>query len=467
MILKNLNQRINLLFVKNMNFCNVLKTPEKFRGTKILSISKKTKSKTRGKKQDKNSSNKHKKKSAPLRVVPISKKNGFMSKKIKEKKNVEKPVPRAQKPKNIEFVDMSEGYNIFYIDEKIREKMEYDISTVDELQNDLEILLKILSKSDNRVNDLKTKQKASMMRRRIQDLETTFLYGFYILETNNILKQYRYHAARIIKVSFCSFNDKFDENQHECNKLEKQYISIAKKYIDIENIEKTNEVMTCKSCNSIKFIVCESTLYTCENCGEMIEILDENPTFHDGNRVNLCSRYTYNKKGHFEDTLKEYQAKQNTSIPPYIFEDIKIWCGHHGISLDKEKIEKVGVNFLTKDHLYMFLNEKKYPRENHYKNINLIHYKLTNVLPPNITSLEKVLLDKYDKYEETYEIVKDSERKNSLNVWYVLFKFLEHESFKCVKEDFYILKTRSKLEEHDSVWKKICKVNEWTYYPTI
>ena len=46
-------------------------------------------------------------------------------------------------------------------------------------------------------------------------------------------------------------------------------------------------------------------------------------------------------------------------------------------------------------------------------------------------------------------------------------KLLQKLKYPCREEDFYILKTREKMLEHDQIWKKICAELLWTYVPTV
>ena len=59
------------------------------------------------------------------------------------------------------------------------------------------------------------------------------------------------------------------------------------------------------------------------------------------------------------------------------------------------------------------------------------------------------------------------DNSQDLNGQFVLFKLLQKLKYPCRQEDFYILKTREKMLEHDQIWKKICLELKWTYIPTV
>ena len=58
-------------------------------------------------------------------------------------------------------------------------------------------------------------------------------------------------------------------------------------------------------------------------------------------------------------------------------------------------------------------------------------------------------------------------RKNFLSYSYVLHKFCELLELDHLLQYFSLLKSREKLQQQDSIWKKICNDLEWQYIPSI
>lgn len=76
--------------------------------------------------------------------------------------------------------------------------------------------------------------------------------------------------------------------------------------------------------------------------------------------------------------------------------------------------------------------------------------------------------DKFEKmflrYIDTFFIMKnkgDIKRKNLLNYNFVFYKLFEMLEFKIIKTFFELPKGRKTLENHEIVWKQICKYNNW------
>jgi hypothetical protein len=207
----------------------------------------------------------------------------------------------------------------------------------------------------------------------------------------------------------------------------------------------------------------DENIYICRNCGNVVELLDESPTFKDTDRVNLSYKYRYTKKGHFTDAIKRFQGKQNKAIPSFVFKILEKEILDHNLTF--QNISKGIIHeFLSDNHLTEF-----------YEDLNLIYNMITKTPLPDISIYEKELSEMFDYEERVYEEVKDPKRQNSQNVDFKLFKLLQLLNYPCsIDQDFFILKTESKLKEHDEKWNEIIdKIhekggdkNKWRKIPT-
>ena len=118
----------------------------------------------------------------------------------------------------------------------------------------------------------------------------------------------------------------------------------------------------------------------------------------------------------------------------------------------------------------MFLKQLKYP--NQYENINFIYYNLTNKRIDDIEFLEHQLIDDFKELANLYDLVhgKDTpgalDRKNFMNVQYILFQLLKRHNHNCNIEDFAILKTVEKKKFHDEICSKLFEKLCWNFTPT-
>jgi len=155
-----------------------------------------------------------------------------------------------------------------------------------------------------------------------------------------------------------------------------------------------------------------------------------------------------------KDAIAKFQGKQNTTIPTVIYAMIKDEMNKY--SIDEES--------LTKNHLFLFLSQ--YELGDHYENIHLIHHTLTGKPCPEISQYEERILQLNDIFEQVYAVIKDPEKKNSLNVNYKLLKFCQHLGANVTRDDFSFLKTYPKIKEHDDVTEKIFSILGWYFIET-
>lgn len=360
----------------------------------------------------------------------------------------------------------AKDYNIFHIDSKIREKLSSTISTIPELELDLKRTLWIWNHGDDPAQQVLAKHQASIIRRRIQDLESTLELTFYIFRTDDLLEEYRGLVKNSGQRSFVKINSKLqEENETRMKEIVNQYLCIAQNYIEIKNLSQLPKKITCSACNGKDFVLSpeDDSIYICKNCNNEQEILDDAPSFKDTDRVNMSSKYTYSRKGHFTDAKKRFQGTQNTDPK-------KIQIAADAVEkqmLQHNLVAQQGLpNSMSKDHVYLFLSEQNL--SNHYEDLNLLFYIITGVPCPDISEYDELLDELFDKQEQALDKIKEDNRINSLNVNYKLYKLLQKVGYPCRKDDFHILKTPTKEEEHDFkmqiAWKMLGP--GWDWIPT-
>lgn len=358
----------------------------------------------------------------------------------------------------------AKDYNIFHIDSKIRDKLSANISTVKDLELDLTKILWILNNGDDPAQKVLAKHQASMLRKRIQDLESTLELAFYIFRTADLIEDYRFLICNAGAKSFVSVTpSKCNDSTFRMNELVGEYLCIAQDYVEIENLSQRPKKLICPACQSIDFLLSsdDDSIYICKTCQTEVEILDDAPSFKDTDRVNMASKYTYTRKGHFIDAVKKFQGTQNTD-PKKIQNAVLVVeeeMNQHNLVAEQNLRTSV-----SKDHVYMFLSERGF--SNHYDDLNLIFHIITGVECPNISEFVDELYEDFDKLEDVLEEIKDDDRTNSLSVNYKLYKLLQRRGYSCRKDDFYILKTKTKEDEHDEKMKEAWNVLGWKWIPT-
>ena len=356
----------------------------------------------------------------------------------------------------------SSDIDIIVIDTNIRnnfKKQHTDIYIYKKRLSDIEDSLKNLELNNKNKHILENSYKYLL--KYIEDLENETQYNFYIIRTVEILEEYKELLNEPIKLSFLGKNNK--NNKNKVNIINK-YMEIANEYIIIDNLPKNKEKIICKNCNNKKdFEIIDNSIYICNVCYNQ-QLIQYNSSYSDVLRINISSKYMYDRKVHFRDCIKQYQGKQNCNISTKIYTDLFTQFNNHHLILKNEINDKDKFKNITKNHILVFLKELSY--SNQYENVHLIHYNLTGIKPDDISHLEGILLDDFDVLTELYDNkFKDINRKNFINTQYVLYQLLLRHKHSCKKEDFIILKTIDRKYFHDEICKSLFEHLGWNFSP--
>lgn len=317
--------------------------------------------------------------------------------------------------------------------------------------------------------------KQNELKEYIIEIETDTKLNFYIAESLEILIKYKNFLDTPMKLSFTG---KKMKNNKEKTAVINEYILIANKYIDIElpsALIQPKSKIICDNCKNTKeFDIVENNTYVCLQCSAQKSVIKHTSSFNDIDRINISSKYCYDRKIHFRDCINQFQGKQNCTIQSHVYEDLEIQFKNHYLLVEGTDITKEEkYKHITKEVIMIFLKDLNYTK--HYENVNLIHYVITGIKPDDIGYLEDKLMRDFDiltdLYDQKYkEIVlmygyDDHLRKNFINTAYVLFQLLNKYKHPCKKEDFSMLKTVDRINFHDIIIKYLFEHLHWNYSP--
>jgi hypothetical protein len=373
---------------------------------------------------------------------------------------------------------MNYDIDICLIDNQIKSFFQQEDDKLTDYIKKLEEL-KILCEDTEMSNVLKNniKKEIEHLNDKIYDISNKISYNFYIIDSMPILEEYKILLKNPIKLSFTG--KKNSENK-EKNEIIKRYVNIAEKYYKLSDILKThpqtqNKQKTlklnyiCQLCNNKKnYQIIELKTYICLECGSQQEYFFNSSSYKDVNRINISSKYTYERQVHFRDCINQYQGKQNSTIHDDVYKDIIKELENHqlvnpDISLSKEeRYQRV-----TKEHILLFLKETGHTK--HYENVFLIYNNITGKKLDDISHLEQQLIDDFDVlsalYDKKYKVNKKITRKSFINSQYVLFQLLRRHKHPCKSEDFNVLKTLDRKSFHDDICKDLFEELGWNFYP--
>jgi hypothetical protein len=357
---------------------------------------------------------------------------------------------------------MENQIDILEIDLSIRENFKAREEKIKEYRDELtEINLTINS------NTLSYRSKKNLgidsenLKNLIDDIENKKSFYFYISESTMLIEEYKEILNTPILMNF---DGKIIKDSKRKKQVIKEYINIAKKYKDIDIIKNKCLKLTCNNCENKKDFEIDENVYRCIECGSEQEDHTNISSYKDIDRVNISTKYTYDRMIHFRDSMNQHQGKQNSTIDKKVYDDLeKQFENHQLLNTNPNCSKQERFKNITKEHILIFLKELGYTK--HYENVTLIHYKFTGVKPDDISYLEDKLMDDFVKLTDLYDLrfKKIINRKNFMNTQHILFQLLNNRKHPCKKDDFNMLKTTDRKFFHDEICQKLFQELGWNY----
>jgi hypothetical protein len=369
-----------------------------------------------------------------------------------------------------------EQIDILTIDESIKKFYKTGEDNIPLYQEKLESIKKIYESPGLTLStSLTLAQEIRELECLIEELTNKTIYCFYERDTADIIQDYKILLSKPIKMSFMT---RSVQNNTEKIQYIASYVKITKECYDsfkFPFLEKITPPLvevkrkTCTSCNlPINCDVIEGRTSICVHCGVEEELFGSSSSYKDANRVNVTSKYTYERKIHFKDCMNQYQGKQNATIPDKCYQDIIHQLNIHGLLIGNETTPK-DVRFakVQKSHIYMFLKETNWAK--HYEDVNLIFHTITGKRLDDISHLESKLLDDFDElssaYDRKFKQINKIDRKSFINTQYVLFQLLRRHKHACKEEDFNMLKTLDRKSFLDDICSQLFGELGWNFTP--
>lgn len=313
---------------------------------------------------------------------------------------------------------------------------------------------------------------------------------YFQLDIAPMIERYHDLNKQIMVIPFFNSNKKIiKEHAVKKEQIQQEFIQKIKDYTNLKNFEfmMKNYVSVLRSspppciCGNKTEFIRDEDRAVCAICSTEQTLISNMSSFSDVGRVNMASKYTYNRKVHFRDCIIQYQGKQKTHIPEEIYIILenkllekKLINGSLNLSREKkfEKVTRIMILDILKE-----LESKDIKK--FYDDIVLIHHTLTGQPCDNIEYLEDSLLDDFDKLTETYDKVytntefgknvdgasnlKIVKRKNFINAQFVLYQLLRKHGHPCNEMDFLTLKTSERKRFHHTICKELFSILGWKY----
>ena len=213
----------------------------------------------------------------------------------------------------------------------------------------------------------------------------------------------------------------------------------------------------CKLCGSQTHLSDISSELACSECGHTsdIMIVTEKSSYADPPRE--VSYFSYKRINHFNEWLAQFQAKETTEIPKYIYTDV--------MDEFKKNINS-NINKITYKQVRKILKKLKYNK--YYEHIpHIITVIGGNKAPTLLNQYEELLRNMFKEIQIPFMNNCPDDRKNFLSYSYVLHKFCQLLELDELLIHFPLLKSREKLQQQDKIWENICKDLNWQYIASV
>ena len=366
--------------------------------------------------------------------------------------------------------------DIYSIDKKIRDIWNKNREQIDILDKEISDLEDIKKNSEENKENFISLHVLRDIEEKIRKLEQQ---KSIIENINNIQHFYTMDFSELVEQNKSSIPNKISfmgKSKKQNNDLSKTYLEILKKYdIEYKDIEslitkiKKIDKKDCSNCGSSSFIIkSDQNIEICEDCGKQEEKSYKSMSYKDISRINMSSKYSYERKIHFKDCINQFQGKQGSTIDDKVFYDLEEQFYLHGLLVgDKSIPKKIRFHNITKEHIVLFLKENGHSK--HYEDVVLIYHKMTGKKVDDISHIENHLMEDFDKisnlYDKKFKFTGKIDRKSFINTQYILFQLLKRHKYSCKKEDFNMLKTLDRKSFHDDIVKDLFETLGFNFTP--
>lgn len=188
----------------------------------------------------------------------------------------------------------------------------------------------------------------------LHNMEKNQNFNFYMFYSMPLIERYKELIKTPVKLSFMSSHSRLhiqrDSITNEKTKIIREYYDLLRKYqlnnpniipeeylLELLSVVNSDTICNCKNtetcptckgdvikcngCDNSEFDI-DGNLFTCINCGLQLDLINATSCIKDIDRINISSKYTYDRRSHFKECINQFQAKQNQNIPDKVFDDL-------------------------------------------------------------------------------------------------------------------------------------------------
>ncbi len=365
----------------------------------------------------------------------------------------------------------TEDYNIFYLDEIIKKKLQQERYTVlpeyKKRYKNYEIEIMQPQTYVMRDQTLKLMEK---LKSDIDDIESGNRLIQYEHKVKDILENYKTYSGTIKTVVF-DLNDDEDEDYELTDEIKhrlfyiENFLEIASEYLDIDIVrvnKRPSEL--CVECGYAlaKIATNEDGTQRCPQCLTEHDVIITMKSAKDGARINTNNMSEDESIDNFLRAFIRYQGVQTDVPPDSVYEELDDYFIRHGRPIGAE-IQKCPLNARGRrgdtTHKMLWSALSQIGRSDYYEHANLIGHNYWGWTLPNVMHLRERIIDKYNKTQKGFYQIPPEERcrTSSLGTQYRLWRHLQLEDHECYIDEFKIAENPDSLRIHNRFWRIMCE----------
>jgi hypothetical protein len=294
---------------------------------------------------------------------------------------------------------------------------------------------------------------------KIQECRTEAELAEYLLDCIPIIKEYTSDVVETVTTQNVLGVKLATRKGVQRQDIYKRYLTeVEGQYETCPGVQE-GHMTPCKGCGAMFSRVFDEVLSedVCRECGTSEFVLGNELGFKEEQEIEKNVVYSYKRENHFNEWISQFQAKESTSVPEIVIEQLRS-------EFKKQKIKDLSE--ITHEKVKALLKKLNWAK--YYEHVPYIATILNGIQPPTMPqALEDKLRLMFHKIQDPFEKHKPANRKNFLSYSFVLYKLCE-----LLGEDDYLpcfplLKSREKLHVQDQIWEKICKELQWEHIRTV
>ena len=365
----------------------------------------------------------------------------------------------------------TEDYNILYIDDIIRKKLNQEKYTVlPELKTKYKQYNIDIMQKQTYIKRDQTLRLMEQAQREIEAIESGSRLAKYNERVRDLIASYKKYSGPVKTVVFDLddeepvYKEISDEIKQRLYYIE-EYINIASEYMELDIVRMTNRFSEiCLGCSYslAKVPPNEDGVQRCPKCMTDHDVVIMVKLAKDGARINTNTVAEDESIHNFLQAFIRYQGLHSDTPSESLYEELDLYFERQGRPSGDE-IKKLSLTARGRrgdtNHKMLWNALSQIGCSDYYEDANYIGHKYWGWTLPDVMYLRERIIDKYIKTQKGFYQIPPEERcrSSSLGTQYRLWRHLQLEGHECYIDEFKIAENPESLRIHNKLWRLMCE----------